>query len=192
MARASTSWASSAATSRTRSRGSAQPARAWTTRNPTSPGSTPERPTVSSWSSATAKRTTDHRSRSPHLGAELGVEVGKDVEHRVDGAGAGLKDGGGVERRPAETHLLKCGHASDNAIVLGIEALALRIARRRRHHALKPDGGGFAPGLDRVGVDALDPAPRLALVPHATAEPSVAESADPPVCGFRVAADPDR
>src|SRR5258708_12513633 len=97
--------------------------------------------------------------RSADGGADLAVQRAELVDHRVDRARAGLEDGGRVERRPAEAQLLELGDAGDDAVVLGVEALALGVPRRRRHHALHSDRRAIAAPTFPVPPDALHPAP---------------------------------
>src|SRR5262245_52689537 len=75
---------------------------------------------------------------SSHLRAQLRVELPERVDHCVDGTRAGLEHGRRVDGRPFEAEALELGHARDDAGVVRVELLALRVARRRRGHAAKP------------------------------------------------------
>src|SRR5206468_8592415 len=71
--------------------------------------------------------------------AQAAVERAERVGHGVDRAGAGLEDRRRVDRDPLKAHGLQLDGPRGHPVVLGVEALALGVARRRRHHALQAD-----------------------------------------------------
>src|SRR5882762_8177918 len=115
--------------------------------------------------------------RSADGGADFAVQRAERVDHRVDRARAGLEHGGRIERRPAEAQLLEFGDTGDDAVVLGVEALALGVPRRRRHHALQSDRRGVAPRRFGVAPDGVQRAARARGIFHPAREPAVAQPA---------------
>src|SRR6185436_4060918 len=123
---------------------------------------------------------------------QAAVQSVQRVAHGLDRAGARLEHRRGVDRDPAEAHLLQLERARHHALGLGVEALALGVAGWGRDHALQADRAGIAPGLLRVAPDRVDAASRVVGVRHAARQPAVAQAPDAAQRGLGVAADPDR